>query len=133
MVINSLLLLQTFLLPLMRQLLLIQWRNSFEFLSWNLQSKVVKKIYSSPPFLGRRMKLSRCSTGGFSNSKRIPRASPTWKLPTGIFVCWKVLQHSTRRFCNESLQNLETHTLCWMCTTFPKSWNWLMHTMKPVL
>jgi hypothetical protein len=79
------------------------------------------------------MKPSRCSTGGFSNSKRIPRASPTWKLPTGIFVCWKVFQCSTRKFYNESLQNLETRTLCWMCTTFPKSWNWLMHTMRPVL
>ncbi len=79
------------------------------------------------------MKPSRCFTGGFSNSKRTPRASPTWKLPTGIFVCWKVLQHSTRRFCNGSLHNLEIHTLCWMCTTFPKSWNWLMHTMRLVL
>ncbi len=38
-----------------------------------------------------------------------------------------------RRFCNRFLQNLETCTLCWMCTTFLKSWNWLMHTMKPIL
>jgi hypothetical protein len=35
------------------------------------------------------------------------------------------------RFCNGFLQNLETCTFCWMCTTFLKSWNWLMHTMKP--
>ncbi len=40
---NSVLLLQTFLSPLMCQLLLIQWGNSFEFLSWNFQSKVLKK------------------------------------------------------------------------------------------
>ncbi len=46
---------------------------------------------------------------------------------------WKVLQHSTCRFCNESLQNLETRTLCWICTTFLKNWNWLMHTMRPIL
>jgi len=104
-----------------------------EFLSWDFQSKVLKKFCSSPPSLDKRMKPSRCFIGGFSNSKRIPRASPTWKLPTGIFVRWKVLQHSTHRFCNGSLQNLETHTLCWMCTTFPKSWNWLMHTMRLVL
>ncbi len=79
------------------------------------------------------MKPSRCFTRGFSNSKRIPRASSTWKLLTGIFVRWKVLQHSTRTFYNGSLQNLETRTFCWMCTTFPESWNWLMHTMRPVL
>jgi hypothetical protein len=63
--------------PLMRQLLLIQWGNSFEFLSWNFQSKVLKKFYSSPPSRGKRMKPSRCSTRGFSKSKRIPRASQT--------------------------------------------------------
>jgi hypothetical protein len=51
--------------------------DSFEFLSWNFQSKVLKKFYSSPPSCGRRMKPSRCSTRGFSNSKRIPRASQT--------------------------------------------------------
>jgi hypothetical protein len=28
----------------MQQLLLIQWGNSFKFLSWNFQSKVLKKI-----------------------------------------------------------------------------------------
>jgi hypothetical protein len=30
-----------------------------------------------PPSFGRRMKPSRCSTGGFSSSKKIPRASQT--------------------------------------------------------
>jgi hypothetical protein len=60
---------------------------------------------------------------GFSSSKRIPRASQTWKLPIGIFVCWKVFRHSMRKFCNGFLQNLETRTLCWMCTTFLKNWN----------
>ncbi len=79
------------------------------------------------------MKPSRCSTGGFSNLKRIPRASQTWKLPTDIFVHWKIFQHSMRMFCNEFLQNLETRTLCWMFITFLRSWNWLMHTMRPVL
>jgi hypothetical protein len=34
---NSLLLLQTFLPPSMHQLFLIQWRNLFEFLSYNFQ------------------------------------------------------------------------------------------------
>ncbi len=60
--------------------------NSFEFLSWNFQSKVLKKIYNSPPSLDKKMKPSRCFTGGFSNSRRIPRASQTWKFPTNIFV-----------------------------------------------
>jgi hypothetical protein len=38
--------------------------------------------------------------------ERIPRASQTWKLSTGIFIRWKVLQHSMRRFCNEFLQKI---------------------------
>ncbi len=77
------------------------------------------------------MKPSRCSTWGFSSLKRILITSQTWKLPIDIFVHWKVLQHSMRKFCNKFLQNLETRTLRWMCTTFLKSWNWFMHTMKP--
>jgi hypothetical protein len=36
-------------------------------------------------------------------------------------------------FATGFLHNLETCTLCWMCTTFLKSWNWLKHTMKPIL
>jgi hypothetical protein len=51
--------------------------DSFEFLNCNFQSKVLKNFYSSPPFLGRRMKPSRCSMGGFSSLKRILRASQT--------------------------------------------------------
>ncbi len=47
------------------------------------------------------MKPLRCSTGGFSSSKRILRASQTWKLPISIFIHWKVLRHSMCRFCNE--------------------------------
>jgi len=39
--------------------------------------KSSENFWSSPPSLSRRMKPSRCSTGGFSNSKRIPKASPT--------------------------------------------------------
>jgi hypothetical protein len=46
------------------------------------------------------MKPSRCFIGGFSSSKRIFIASQTWKLPIGIFVNWKVLRHSMRRFYN---------------------------------
>ncbi len=46
---------------------------------------------------------------------------------------WGCDRYSMRRFCNKFLQNLETCTLCYMCTTFPKSWNWFMHTMRPVL
>jgi len=38
--------------------------------------------------------------------ERIPRASQTWKLPTNIFVPWKILQHSMRRFCNGFLQKI---------------------------
>ncbi len=91
----------------------------------------MKKFFNSPPSLGRRMKASKCSTRGFLSSKRILKASQTWKLPIGIFVRWKVLRHSMCRFCNEFLQNLEIRTLCWMCITFLKSWNWLMHTMRP--
>ncbi len=79
------------------------------------------------------MKPSWCSIGSFSSLKRILRASQTWKLPIGIFVHWKVLRHSMHRFCNGFLKNLEICTLCWMCRTFRKSWNWLMHTMKPIL
>jgi hypothetical protein len=75
----------------MQQLLLIQWENSFEFLSWNFWSRVLKKFYNSLPSLDRRRKPSRCSIGGFSSSKRILRASQTWKLPIDIFVHWKVL------------------------------------------
>ncbi len=44
------------------------------------------------------MKPSRCSTRGFSSLKRISKASQTWKLPIGIFVCWKIFLHSMRRF-----------------------------------
>jgi hypothetical protein len=63
--------------------------------------------------------------------KRTLRASQTWKLHIGIFIHWKVLWHSMHKFYNRFLQNLESHTLCWMCTTFLKSWNWLMHIMRP--
>jgi hypothetical protein len=105
----------------------------FRILELEFPVKSFEKLCSSPHFLGRRMKPSRYSIGGFSNSKRIPRTSPTWKLPIGIFVRWKVLQHSTRKFSNTSLQNLESHTLCWMCITFQKGGNWPMHTMRPVL
>jgi len=100
---DSLLLPQTFLPPSMHQLLLIQWGNSFEFLSWNFRLRVLNFFCSSPSSLGKRMKPSRCSTGGFSNVKRIFRASQTWKLPISIFVCWKVLRHSMCRFCNRIL------------------------------
>ncbi len=47
---------QTFLPPSMHQLLLIQWENSFEFLSWNFQSRVLKKFCNLLLSLGRRMK-----------------------------------------------------------------------------
>ncbi len=60
----------------MHQLLLIQWGNSFEFLSWNFRLRILKKFYSSPPFFGRGMKPSRCSIGGFSSLKRILKAKP---------------------------------------------------------
>jgi hypothetical protein len=46
------------------------------------------------------MKPSRCSIGGFSSLKRILRASQAWKLPIDIFVHWKILLHSMRKFCN---------------------------------
>jgi hypothetical protein len=46
-----------------------------------------KKFCSSPPSLNRRMKPLRCSTGSFSSLKRKLKASMTWKLPIGIFVC----------------------------------------------
>jgi hypothetical protein len=49
----------------------------FQILELEFQLKVLKKFYSSPPSRNRRMKPSRCSIGGFSNSKRIPRASQT--------------------------------------------------------
>jgi len=65
--------------------------------------KSSEKFYSSSSSLGKRMKPLKCYTGGSSNSKKIPSASQTWKLPTDIFVRWKVLQHSMRRFCNEFL------------------------------
>ncbi len=55
--------------------LLIQWGNFFDFLSWNFRLKVIKKICSLPPFLGKRMKPSRCFTWGFLDLKRIFRAS----------------------------------------------------------
>jgi hypothetical protein len=47
---------QTFLPPSMHQFLLIQWENSFEFLSWNFQSRVLKKFCNLLLSLGRRMK-----------------------------------------------------------------------------
>ncbi len=83
--------------------------------------KRFEKICSSPPFFGKKMKPSRCSIGGFSSLKRIFKTSQTWKLPIGIYVRWKALQHSMHRFCNGFLQNLETHTLCKMCITFFKN------------
>jgi len=36
--------------------LLIQWGNSFEFLSWNFRSRVLKKFYNSPSSLNRKIK-----------------------------------------------------------------------------
>jgi hypothetical protein len=39
----------------------------------------------------------------FSSSKKILRPLQTWKLPIGIFIRWKVFQHSMHRFCNEVL------------------------------
>jgi hypothetical protein len=49
--------------------------NFFEFLSWNFRSRILKKNYSSPPSLSRKMKPSRCSIRGFLSLKRILRAS----------------------------------------------------------
>jgi hypothetical protein len=68
---------QTFLPPSMHQLLMIQWENSFKFLSYNLWLKVLKFFCSSPPFINKRMKPSKCCIGGFSSLKRILRASQT--------------------------------------------------------
>jgi hypothetical protein len=61
----------------MHQLFLIQWRNLFEFLSYNFQWKVLKLFCNSWHFLNKRMKPSRCFIGRFSSLKRILRASPT--------------------------------------------------------
>jgi len=36
--------------------LLIQWGNSFEFLSWNFRSRVLKKFYNSPSSFNRKIK-----------------------------------------------------------------------------
>ncbi len=44
----------------MHQLLLIQWGNSFKFLNWIFQSRILKKFCNSPLSLGRKMKPSRC-------------------------------------------------------------------------
>ncbi len=81
-------------------------------MSWNFWSKVLQKFYNLPPSLSKRMKPSKCSTGGFSNSMKVPRASQIWKLFIGIFVRWKVLQHSMCRFCNRFFAEFEdSHTL----------------------
>jgi hypothetical protein len=100
---NSLLILQKILPPSTHQLLLSQWVNYFEFLSYNFELRFLKKICNSPPSLSKRMKPSRCSTRGFSSLKKIIRASQTWKLPIGIFIRWKVVRHSMRRFWNRFL------------------------------
>ncbi len=86
--------------------------ESFWILELKFLVKSSEKFYSLPPSFSKRMKPSKCSTRGFSSSKRILRASQTWKLPIGIFICWKVLWHSMHRFRNRFLQNLETRTLC---------------------
>jgi hypothetical protein len=49
----------------------------FQVLELKFLVKSFEKFCSSPPSLNRRMKPSRCSTRGFSNSKRIPKASST--------------------------------------------------------
>jgi hypothetical protein len=72
----------------------------FQVLKLEFSVKNSEKFYNLPPFFGRRMKPSRCCTGGFSSLKRILRASQTWKLPIGIFVHWKILRHSMHKFCN---------------------------------
>ncbi len=77
-----------------------------------LEFSIKKKFFNSPPSLDRRMKPSRCSIGGFSSSKRILKASQTWKLPIDIFVRWKVLQHACASFATSFLQNLAIRTLC---------------------
>jgi hypothetical protein len=56
-----------------------------QVLSWNFRLRILKKIYSSPPSLDRRMKPSRCFTKGFSSLKRILRTSQIYKLPIGVF------------------------------------------------
>ncbi len=84
----------------------------FQVLKLEFPVKSSEKILQSPPLFGKRMKPSRCFTRGFSSLKRILRTSHNWKLPISIFIHWKVLQHSMRRFSNGFLQNLETHTLC---------------------
>jgi hypothetical protein len=75
----------------------------FQVVELEFPVKSSKFFCNSLPFFCRRMKPSRCSIGGFSSSKRILRASQNWKLPIGIFIHWKVLRHSMRRFCNEFL------------------------------
>jgi hypothetical protein len=105
----------------------------FRILELEFPIKSTEKILQLATFSRQKDETLKMLYRRLLNSKRIPRASPTWKLPTGIFVRWKVLQHSMRKFSNGSLQNLETCILCLMCTTFQKSWNWPMHTMRPVL
>jgi hypothetical protein len=51
--------------------------NSFEFLSWNFQLRVLKKICSLPPSLNIKMKPSKCSIGGFLSLKKIFKTSQT--------------------------------------------------------
>jgi hypothetical protein len=72
--------------------------------------KSFKKICSSPPSFGKRMKPLRCFIGGFSSLKKILRASQTWKLAIGIIG--KYSNTPCAGFATGFCGNLETCTLC---------------------
>jgi hypothetical protein len=125
--------LQTFFPPSMHQLFTDLVGEFFQVLQLEFPIKISKKNLQLTTFSWQKDETLKMLYKRLSSLKRIFTTSQTWKLCIGIFVRWKVFQHSMCRFCNGFLQNLETRTLCWMCTTFLRSWNWLMHTMRPVL
>jgi hypothetical protein len=70
---------------------------------WDLELKFLVKsseqILQLATISRQKDETFKMLTGGFSSLKRILKSSQTWKLPIGIFIRWKVLRHSMRRFC----------------------------------
>ncbi len=85
------------------KILFVNTSNEITYLLSRHAIALIERYFLMGSLISRRMKPSRCCTWGFSSLKRILKVSQTWKLPIGIFVHWKVLQHSMQRFSNKFL------------------------------
>jgi hypothetical protein len=75
----------------------------FQVLELEISIKSSEKIMQLANFSRQKDETLKMLYKSFSSSKKILRPLQTWKLPIGIFIRWKVFQHSMHRFCNEVL------------------------------